>query len=94
MVLKDERRAISAQVGKTPGYELDGKRFTELSFPRATWPNVRKTLAIDLQKRFADLSREQCEKIIEGGLWIGMSRDHPLEAVGNRIIKKEASETA
>jgi hypothetical protein len=94
----DERRAAMAQYGirMTVGYELDGKMFAEGFVLETDWPSKRKSLASELQKRFVDLSLEQCEKLLDGELWTGMSRDQAMESIGsgNRILRKEMSETA
>jgi hypothetical protein len=90
---QDGRRAMMAQIGKTFGYELDSRVFVESFVLETDWPSKRKSLASELQKRFVDLSLEQCEKLLDGELWAGMTRDQAMESVGNRILRKETSET-
>jgi len=101
---QDERRIrmeeILAQHGKMikkmvgSGYELDRKVFDGAFVLETDWPRARKALASELQKQFSGLSVEQCEKLIEGELWIGMSRDYAAESVGTRVLRKETSENA
>jgi hypothetical protein len=94
----DERRVAMAELGirMTVGYEMDGRTFAEGFVLETDWPSKRKSLASELQKRFVDLSLEQCEKLLDGELWVGMTCDQAMESIGssNRILRKEVSETA
>jgi hypothetical protein len=88
------REAIkSAGMKKLPEYEINAHIFASSFVPEYQWPEARKALASDLQRRFRDLSIEECEKIIEGELWIGMSKEQAAEAVGNRVLSKEIRES-
>jgi hypothetical protein len=91
----DERREMmrSAGIKKTFEYVVDAGVFNSSFVTEADWPGARRALAAPLQKQFTDLSLEQCEKIIEGELWIGMKKEHAAEAVGDRILRKESRET-
>ena len=91
----DDRRKMLESIGqrKPPYYELSAKDFAASFIPEASWPARRRDMAIELQKRCRDLSIEQCEKIIEGELWIGMRKEYALEAIGNRVFNKTIRET-
>ncbi len=91
----DERRKMLESIGrrKAPAYELSAKAFAASFVPEATWSERRRDMGLELQKRFSDLSIDQCEKIIEGEVWIGMKKEHAAEAIGNRIFNKAIRET-
>jgi hypothetical protein len=90
----DERREALARIGKTFSYEIDGAQFVASFVPESQWPAKRKELSTGVHQRFPDLTAEQCEKIIDGELWMGMTKDQAFEAAGVRILKKETSQTA
>jgi hypothetical protein len=91
----DPRRDMlkSAGMKKLPQYEVSTSIFDAAFVPENQWPEARKALAAELKRRFDSLSIEECEKLIEGELWIGMKKEHADEAVGNRIFRKETRET-
>jgi hypothetical protein len=91
---KDERRAMMAATGKVMKYELPAADFATAFVPESEWPNARRQQAAELQRRFTDLTIEQCERIVEGEYWIGMKGEHAAEVAGNRILGKETTETA
>lgn len=92
---KDARREMLKSVGmkKLPEYEIKADVFASAFVPEHQWPEIRKALAAELRKQFKDLSIEECEKIIEGELWIGMKKEQAAEAVGNRILRREIRES-
>jgi len=92
----DERRAnmVSIRPDWMPEYEIERKRFDSAFVVSPDWPIVRRRLAADLKRqRFADLSIEDCERLVSGGVWVGLTRDQASEAIGKRIISKEIQET-
>jgi hypothetical protein len=92
---KDSRRDMlkSAGMNKLPEYEVNSSIFDAGFVHENQWTETRKALAAELKRRFESLSIEECEKLIEGELWIGMKKEHAEEAVGNRVLKKEIRET-
>ncbi len=91
----DARREMMKSFGmkKPPEYEINTDTFASAFVPESQWPEARKALASELQRRFNDLSIEECEKVIEGELWVGMKKAHAAEAVGNRVLQKEIRES-
>ena len=81
-------------ITKIPKYEIDTPTF-EFSFISAdAWSSMKRQLAVELAKRFKDLSVEQCERLIRGEIWIGLRKEHVIEALGaDRILRKEIRET-
>jgi hypothetical protein len=92
---QDERRRMVEAMGmkKPLEYELDAAAFSSSFVPEVEWPASRRALATELQRRFDTLSGAECERIVEGEVWVGMRREHAAEAVGNRLFQKEARET-
>ncbi|MBX3278533.1 MAG: hypothetical protein KF868_11080 [Acidobacteria bacterium] len=92
---QDERRGPFTTRGmKPPTYEISATEFTVAFVPESAWPAKRRELAAEIQKKFADLSPEQCERVVDGEYWVGMKTEHAAQIAGNRILGKEASETA
>lgn len=83
----------SAGMKKLPQYEVNTATFDAAFVHESQWPETRTALAAELKRRFDSLTFQECEKLIEGELWIGMKKEHADEAVGNRILKKETRET-
>ena len=88
----DLRREISRRARRVVKLEVSSIEYRTGLVPEAKWPAKRRAIAEILQERLADLTLEECEKVIDGELWVGMKRAHAMEAIGNLIHEKNVGD--